>query len=209
LFHVECWNTHTTDVDIVITVHKPHICILTGVGPATKSRPTFSGYTEISQKGTNSFGGVAIIYQNFLKCKVVEKDMNFLLVEVEVSNENVLVGAVYVPPGSLPPFQLFNKCRNKPFYIFGDFNAKHTTWNCSKNNTSRIHIFEWLEATRNELILPQKSTSKRSDSIYVFQNSQSQYLILTLINSKLRILYCVNSTYKWQQFFLRDTESKP
>jgi hypothetical protein len=43
----------------------------------------------------------------------------------------------------------------------------------------------------------------------VFQNSQSQYLILTLINSKLRILYCVNSTYKWQQFFLRDIESKP
>jgi hypothetical protein len=168
LFNVECLNTHTTDVDVLIAAHKPHICILTGVGTATMNLPTFPGYTGISQKGTNSFGGVAILYQNFLKCKVIEKALNFLLVEVETSNENVLVGAVYVPPGSLPPFQLFNKCRNKPFYILGDFNAKHTTWGCSKNNTSGIHIFEWLEATGNELIIPQKSTSKRSDSIIDF-----------------------------------------
>ncbi len=55
LFNVECLNTHTTDVDILIAEHKPHICILTGVGTATKSLPLFPGYTGISQKGTNSF----------------------------------------------------------------------------------------------------------------------------------------------------------
>ncbi len=103
-----------------------------------------------------------------MKCKIIEKALNFLLIEVETLNESVLVGAIYVPPGTLPPFQLFNKCKNKPFYILGDFNAKHTTWGCNKNNISGIHIFEWLEATGNNLILPQKATSKRSDSIIDF-----------------------------------------
>jgi hypothetical protein len=168
LFNVECLNTHITDVDMLLAMHKPHMCILTGVGTATKSLPIFPGYTGISQAGTNAFGGVAILYQNFLKCKVIDKDLNFLPTEVETSNESVLIGAIYVPPGSLPPFQLFNKCRNKPFYILGDFNAKDTTWSCDKNNTSGIHIFEWLEATGNELIIPNKATSKRSNSIIDF-----------------------------------------
>ena len=50
----------------------------------------------------------------------------------------------------------------------GDYNAKHTTWGSNKNNTSGIHIFDWLEATGNELITPQKATSKRSNSIIDF-----------------------------------------
>ncbi|CAF1278068.1 unnamed protein product [Rotaria magnacalcarata] len=168
LFNVECLNTHTEDVDILLSVNKPHICILTGVGTATKNLPSFPGYVGIAQKGTNPFGGVAILFQNILKYKVIEKDLNFLLVELETANETVSIGAVYVPPGSVPPFQLFNKCKHKAFYIFGDFNAKHTTWGCNKINTSGVHIFDWLEATGNDLIIPQKATSKRSNSIIDF-----------------------------------------
>lgn len=168
LFNVECLNTHITDVGILLTEHKPHVCILTGVGTATKNLPTFPGYKGISQKGTNSFGGVAILFQNFLQYKIIEKDSNFILVELETSNETVIIGAIYVPPGSLPPFQLFNQCKKRPFYIFRDFNAKHTTWGSNKNNTSGIHIFDWLEATGNDLIVPQKATSKRSNSIIDF-----------------------------------------
>ena len=69
---------------------------------------------------------------------------------------------------SVPPFQLFNKCKHKAFYIFGDFNAKHSTWGCNKINTSGVHIFDWLEATGNDLIIPQKATSKRSNSTIDF-----------------------------------------
>jgi hypothetical protein len=168
LFNVEYLNIYTTDVDILLTTYNPHICILTGVESAAKRLPTFPGYTGIGQVGTNAFGGVAILYQNSLKCKIVDKELNFLLMEVETLSDSVLIGAIYVPPGSLPPFHIFSKCKNKPFYIIGDFNAKHTTWGCDKNNTSGIHIFEWLEATGNELIIPNSATSKRSNSIIDF-----------------------------------------
>ena len=147
LFNVERLNTHMADVDLLLATQKPHMCILTGVGGATRNRPTFQGNAGVAQVGTNAYGGVAILHQNDLKCKVIDKNKNYLLTELKTVQETVLVGAVYVPPGCLPRFQLLNRCRDKPFYLFGDYNAKHTSWGCKKNNTRGIHIFEWLEAT--------------------------------------------------------------
>ncbi|CAF1143460.1 unnamed protein product [Adineta steineri] len=142
-------------------------------------------YTGLSQQGTNSYGGVAILYQNLLKCTVKEKALNFILIELEATSEAILIGAVYVPPGTLPPFQLFNSCKDKPFYIFGDFNAKHTTWGCSPNNPSGIHLFDWLEATGNDLIMPDKPTSRRSDAKIDFCISHDAAGWLTEINVTL------------------------
>ena len=117
---------------------------------------------------TNSFGGVVTLYQRHMNCKLVDKDFNFLLVEAQILNEPIYVEAVYVPPASLPPFQLFRKCANKPFFILGDFNAKHTLWDCKQNNTNGIHILNWLEATGNGMIVRNSFTSGRSDSIVEF-----------------------------------------
>ena len=46
---------------------------------------------------------------------------------------------------SVPPFQLFNKCKHKAFYIFGDFNAKHSTWGCTrgKKRDSNTPEYRW------------------------------------------------------------------
>ena len=143
LFNVECLNTHLDDVDVLLTEHKPHICILTGVGTASRKLPSFPEYTGLSKEATNSFGGAAILlYKSILKCKIKEKELNFLLIELEMISESILLGTIYVPPGTLPPFQLLNTCKDTPFYIFGDFNAKHTTWGCNNSNTSGTHIFD-------------------------------------------------------------------
>ena len=88
--------------------------------------------------------------------------------EVQTTSETIIIGAIYVPPGSIPPFQLFNKYRNNSFYIFGDFNAKHTTWNCKQNNSSGTHVLNCLESTGNEMIVPKKPTSRKSDAIIDF-----------------------------------------
>lgn len=168
LFNVQGLNTHMTDVNILLNEHKPHIFILTGVGAASKQLPQFNGYDGMAQIGTNAYGGVAILYQKHLKCKMIEKELNFLLIELQTPTIPVYIGAIYVPPGSLPPFNIFNNCASKPFYIFGDFNAKHTYWNCNENNTSGVHIIDWIEETGNDLILPTTPTSKRSKSIIDF-----------------------------------------
>ncbi|CAF3260297.1 unnamed protein product, partial [Rotaria sp. Silwood2] len=90
------------------------------------------------------------------------------MVEIETTPISTLIGVVYVPPGTIPPFHLFTKCRNKAFCIFGDFNAKHGDWKCETNNASGNRIITWLGETGNEMILPNKPTSRRSDAIIDF-----------------------------------------
>ncbi|CAF4075653.1 unnamed protein product, partial [Rotaria sordida] len=64
--------------------------------------------------------------------------------KIETIPERTLIGAVYVPPGKSPPLHLFSKYRNKPFFIFGDFNAKHSSWDCEINNNSGNQIASCL-----------------------------------------------------------------
>ncbi|CAF3768936.1 unnamed protein product [Rotaria socialis] len=109
-----------------------------------------------------------ILYHKCINYKLSDSDTNFILIEISLSNETLYVGGLYVPPNSLPSFQLLSKHQNKPFYIFGDLNAKRTEWGCTKNNTSEVQLLNWLEIRGNELIVPQKATSKRSDSIIDF-----------------------------------------
>ncbi|CAF5020863.1 unnamed protein product, partial [Rotaria sp. Silwood1] len=58
-----------------------------------------------------------------------------------------LLGAVYVPPKSSPPFERFKIRKGKEFFLFGDFNAKHTIWSCKTNNSNGVEIQQWLETT--------------------------------------------------------------
>jgi len=83
-----------------------------------------------------------------LKSKPIDQRDNFLLIEIEVSQKEVLLGAIYVPPKSLPPFELFEVFKGKEFFLFGDFNAKHNLWACKENNTCGVEINRWLEEKR-------------------------------------------------------------
>ena len=126
LYNVSSLRSHITDMDIIISNHAPKICFLTEIGEtALKILPQFPDYRLLVQEGTNSFGGVGLLIHNSIKYKEAVRDLNFLMVEIETTPIASLVGVVYVPPGTIPPFDLFTKCRNKSFYIFGDFNAKH------------------------------------------------------------------------------------
>ena len=170
LFNVEGLNTHVADVDLLLSNYHPHICIFTGVGSAVykHNQFTFPNYNIISQPGTNAFGGVMILHLQSLKCKIIEKASNLIWIELSLHPSPIYIGAIYVPPTTLPPFQLLSKYQNNPFYLFGDFNAKHTNWGCQKNNSCGVHLSNWLETTGKEVIIPNKPTSKRSESIIDF-----------------------------------------
>ena len=130
--------------------------------------PTYPGYRSIVQAGSNAFGGVAIIHRNALKCRLVERDVNVLIVEIEIANAQLKIGAIYVPPKSSLPLSLMNKYKNEPFIYFGDYNAKHSHWNCPKNNKTGNELLNWVEQTGTEVIAPTQATSRRSDSIIDF-----------------------------------------
>ncbi|UJR12216.1 hypothetical protein I4U23_016393 [Adineta vaga] len=54
---------------------------------------------------------------------------------IKLQNQQVIyLGAIYIPPGTVPPFQLIAKHTDKKFFIFGDYNAKHSEWRITKNN---------------------------------------------------------------------------
>jgi hypothetical protein len=168
LFNIQCLSTHIADLDFLIATYTPQICILTGVGSKIKNPPHIPFYNWICQEGTNSFGGVAMIIHNSLKTKIVSQASNFILIEVTVLSESVLIGAIYVPPSSGIPFNLLESHVSKNFYIFGDYNAKHSDWMCSTNNTSGNELKRWLDEKGYQIIAPVKPTSKRSDAIIDF-----------------------------------------
>ncbi|CAF1664362.1 unnamed protein product [Rotaria magnacalcarata] len=168
LFNIQCLSTHIADLDFLISTYIPQICILTGVGSKIKNPPNIPFYNWICQEGTNAFGGVAIIIHNSLKTKTIVQAPNFILIELTVLSETILIGAIYVPPGSSVPFNLLETHVSKNFYIFGDYNAKHSQWRCNTNNSSGNELKSWLDEKGYQLIAPIKPTSKRSDAVIDF-----------------------------------------
>jgi hypothetical protein len=154
LYNCQCLSTHIADLDILLSTYTPQICILTGVGSKIKNLPKLASYFWISQKGTNSFGGVAILLHDSLKAKVITQQLDFLLIELDILPKPILLGAIYIPPGKPFPQNLFESILNKPFYIFGDYNVKHTDWLCTQNNSSGSQLRNWLDITGCEIIFP-------------------------------------------------------
>ena len=117
LYNVESLNTHVADVDILLSCYKPHVCILTGIGIAIKKKNiSFPNYLSFSQIGTNSFGGVMILYHASINCKIIDRDLNFILIEISTANHPIYVGGLYVPPRSLPlPFNCYPNTKIKVF----------------------------------------------------------------------------------------------
>ena len=169
VYNVNSLNSHIADVDVILNNHTPQICILSEIGKAAiKAVPNFPNYKLIVQERTNSFGSVAILIHQSIHFKVVNRELNFILIEIETTLKPILIGAIYVPSGTNPPFHHFTKCYKKPFYIFGNFNAKHTDWGCETNSANGNQIAAWLEQTGNEMIIPNKPTSRRSGAIIDF-----------------------------------------
>ncbi|CAM4791024.1 unnamed protein product [Rotaria magnacalcarata] len=134
--------------------------------------PKIPSYYWESVEDSNSFGGVAILLHQSLSSKIIEKQENFLMLEIETENEKILLGGIYVPPKSKIPFELFQKHVGKNFFIFGDYNAKHVQWNCINNNTSGNEIKEWMDLNGYEMTHPLSTTSKRSEAIIDFMIAQ-------------------------------------
>ncbi|CAF4556851.1 unnamed protein product [Rotaria sp. Silwood2] len=145
LFNIQCLSTHIADLDFLIATYNPQICIWTGVGAGIKNPPQIPFYNWVCQEGTDSFGGVAMIVHNSLKTKTALQTPNFILIELTVLTESVLIGAIYVPPSSGIPFNLLETHVSKKFYIFDDYNAKHAQWMCNTNNASGNELICWLD----------------------------------------------------------------
>lgn len=168
VYNVEGLNTHISDIDIWLRNYQPHISILTGIGAASRKLPTFPGYVGIAQPGNNVFGGVAIYHRDTLKCKVIDRACNFLVIEMNLVGTPIKIGAVYVPPPSPLPLHLLSKYKDDQFVLFGDYNAKHSYWHCPKNNAKGNELFNWIQSSGVEVMSTVEATSRRSEAVIDF-----------------------------------------
>jgi hypothetical protein len=168
LWNCECLNTHISDLDVLLSLYCPHMCILTGVGKRICNLPSIPQYKWFSKKGNNSFGGVAMLVHNYFNTSIIDESENFLLIQLELLNEKIYIGAVYIPPKCTPPLDLFDRHKEKDIFIFGDYNAKHESWKCERNNVSGNKLKEWMDDNGFEVIHCNRPTSKKSNSVIDF-----------------------------------------
>ncbi|CAF4648413.1 unnamed protein product, partial [Rotaria sp. Silwood2] len=122
-------------VNATFATYNPQICIWTGVGAGIKNPPQIPFYNWVCQEGTDSFGGVAMIVHNSLKTKTALQTPNFILIELTVLTESVLIGAIYVPPSSGIPFNLLETHKDTFFgKIYTQTKGVHTNKNKQKIN---------------------------------------------------------------------------
>ncbi|CAF5015348.1 unnamed protein product, partial [Rotaria magnacalcarata] len=164
--------THQSSLQQLLNKQKLALNSALRVGKQLRNMPKIPSFYWESVEGSNSFGGVAILLHQSISSKIIEKQENFLMLEIETENEKILLGGIYVPPKSKTPFELFEKHVGKNFFIFGDYNAKHVQWNCSNNNTSGNEIKEWMDQNGCEMTHPLSTTSKRSEAIIDFMIAQ-------------------------------------
>jgi len=163
-----------TDFDLLLSSYSPQLFLISGVGKQIHKLPHIPNFKWFSSKGTNSFGGVGILAHQNLKTSLIEEEVNFVLIQIDILNEKIFIASIYVPPGSLPPLELFDKHKDKEIFIFGDFNAKHQDWNCEYSNVSGNKLKEWLLENGFETLHPSQPTSKRSNSVIDFGIGRSK-----------------------------------
>ncbi|CAF3609920.1 unnamed protein product [Rotaria sp. Silwood1] len=157
-----------SDFDQLLAYHSPHLFLLSGVGKQINKLPHVPNYKWYSAKGTNSFGGVGFLVHQKMRTSLIEETVNFVLIQIEIMDEKIFIASIYVPPGSMPPLEIFDKYKDKEIFIFGDFNAKHQDWKCEENNVSGNKLREWLLDNGFETLHPCHPTSKRSNSVIDF-----------------------------------------
>ncbi len=98
---------------------------------------SFKKWTPNINNATDGYGGVAILTHPTVKAvkleKLKHKDLEAVWSKIQVGNQTVIIGSVYVRPGDTTKFQIL---RNKldeidvdtPVIITGDFNGKSGLW---------------------------------------------------------------------------------
>ena len=85
-------------------------------------------------------GGVLIAVKNTLPCSLIDPkrdDVEQLFVRVRLHSTHLILGGLYLPPGSQPTLysyhvgsvmEIFQDFSDDKLCIFGDFNLPHAIW---------------------------------------------------------------------------------
>lgn len=103
-------------------------------------------------------GGVAIAAHKSIhhkSCSPVNTcTIENLAVEIAIDNEPTYIAVAYCPKQKVhfeDDIRVMLRSQTSQYMVFGDFNAKHRSWNCVSNNKSGMQVYT-LQQTNNFLI---------------------------------------------------------
>jgi exonuclease III len=93
-------------------------------------------------------GGVAILIRNTIEHTLLPIQdtvkIENISIQLYIQQRPVIITSAYSPSyGNNFRNDILKLCPyNKEFLVFGDFNAKHSSWNCMTNNRAGIALFD-------------------------------------------------------------------
>lgn len=164
-FRIFHWNSNgisnhslLKQLELLLERNRIHIASLNETFFNDNHNPYFNNYVLHRNDRTESRGGgVALLIHRSLKHTVLPitktSGIENLSIEVSVNQRRVVITTAYSPRYSnnfindiisLTPI-------NREFFLLGDLNAKHTSWNCHRNNSAGITLND-LQQVRNFFI---------------------------------------------------------
>lgn len=175
-----------------LKVHNVHIAVITETflktGTFLKTDPNYKVYTN--NRDDRHGGGVAIVIHRTMKYRSLPnfklKVIESLGMEIETSFGKIMIAAAYLP------FQCTGENRNyfkgdlkkltrnrSRFFIIGDFNAKHQSWNNAKANSNGKILFSDLSSGHYSVLYPNGPTCfssiRNPSTIDLVLTNQNEY----------------------------------
>lgn len=172
---VVMWNSRSlkskvSEFSNFLNFHKIDIALIseTWLNPSIKiSIPDFQIYrNDRNSNSSHPHGGVAICVRKNLvhfQCNSVNlNSIENIFIKVPFENSNLSIGSIYCPP-SMKVHDFKSEMRKLlslpgPIILGGDVNAKHISWNNTKNNYKGIELLKIADNSFYDILSPNYPT---------------------------------------------------
>lgn len=150
------------ELEFFLAKHKPQLVCLNETKLSSKHYLKIPNYTifRADSRATNS-GGTAILINNNINYSkprtIIRDNFSATLVQIGEGVGSFLLISIYfwlINPNDLA--FLFNL--SERVVICGDFNAKHSMWNCHSENSNGKSLFEFCEHSNVQISIPSTAT---------------------------------------------------
>lgn len=157
-------GSKTTELELILRERNIHVACLQETYLNHNSRLYVPGYTILRNDRPTHGGGVAILVKKGIQHELLNLrdtvNIENIAVAINLHNRRIIITSAYSPRytnsfnGDLAEITTIRgEC-----LIFGDFNAKHSTWHCTSNNTAGNMLLNYLNTSDFSLHAPGSHT---------------------------------------------------
>ncbi|CAF1041604.1 unnamed protein product [Didymodactylos carnosus] len=165
-------NFYSNQSDLLSIISEFHSSVVSlnelgTVIPLKTVQKTLFSYNVYLKEGSNTHGGAVLATDKTLHAVPLNIDTpNVVAALVSCKEKTFTIASFYSPPDEpIPKDALTSLMRfSNNLIIVGDFNAKHSNWQCPTINTKGRRLSEWPDGKNLEIHNSGMKTSLRSDT---------------------------------------------